>query len=687
MGIPMGKHSLVTGHFVALSLVLMTLFTQQLHASNFCGRLLLGGAKLKMDMGFSEAGDMDLSVLSNDTNLLGRAINHVADAILGRALKRDVHEMVVKRLIADQTNDPYFVKFANAFQLQISADEKLENIVKERLGLIKIDGQGHIKELPGPYPGVVFAAKHTSNGSETVALAALISKYRPDVKVVLTSALKSVPGLAENSILVDLSGSAESRSKNDLRRQQMSDQVSSGGVLVIHPSAMVAALPPRAVGGVTQEGPWRGGIYELMYKNPKARFVFVNFNKQPSQTFTKWGNMRVIGEIIRPVLHVREVAKNVGTDFETAFSGAFTGEELARKFNGDKKQVLNFVRSLTNLLMAKFEIQPARNLQPIAEETPRELVAADIQKMQEVAEFRDLKVYLAQGQNIPNVLRELGRLREIAFRAVGEGSGNSIDNDKYDLYYQHLVVVNPQTHQIIGAYRLGETAQIAAERGPSGMYNAEFFNYPHLLQPTGKMTDEKKLMMSTLEAGRTFANPEAGRQAIFFQKAAWRGITKFLSMNPNYRRLLGPVSISNTYSSASKALIVRYLMKNRPHHLAEEIIPNNPIHFRADLEHDIANVLSGIGDLTDLNRIVMAIDGRPIPPLIKSYDDMAGKYAGFNFDKDFNSWDGMVLVDLHEAPTSELIEFFDRDEMQKYYEFQNWPDKVLELRKIPIPIK
>ena len=156
----------------------------------------------------------------------------------------------------------------------------------------------------------------------------------------------------------------------------------------------------------------------------------------------------------------------------------------------------------------------------------------------------DFSVLLAKAREIPNVLHEIGRLREVTFRQVGEGTGKPIDLDRFDEHYWHLFVWNRHANEVAGAYRLGPSDEILARFGPKGFYTSQLFQW--------KRTFLDRISPA-LELGRSFVRPE-------YQKTyaplllLWKGIGQFLIRNPQYKLLFGPVSISNGYTAASRQL-------------------------------------------------------------------------------------------------------------------------------------
>jgi putative hemolysin len=177
-------------------------------------------------------------------------------------------------------------------------------------------------------------------------------------------------------------------------------------------------------------------------------------------------------------------------------------------------------------------------------------------------------VFQARAHQIPNLLYEIGRLREITFRKNGEGTGKALDLDRFDLYYTHLFVWNNKEREVVGAYRLGLVDLILDRFGQEGLYSSTLFNYrDSFLQR----------IASGIELGRPFVRSEYQKQYLPLL-LLWKGIARFIVRNPSYTALFGLVSVSDAYSSLSKQLIVSFLTINHyAPELAQFVRPKTPV--------------------------------------------------------------------------------------------------------------
>jgi putative hemolysin len=255
-------------------------------------------------------------------------------------------------------------------------------------------------------------------------------------------------------------------------------------------------------------------------------------------------------------------------------------------------------------------------------------MAREVAQLPVLSKTSDLEVYIARAPMIPNTLREIGRLREVSFRAAGEGTGKSADLDRFDPHYLHLFAWTASKQEIVGAYRLAGT-----EAGLDGLYTATLFKYGQAF--LGKMGP-------ALELGRSFVRAE-------YQKgfapllALWKGIGNYLADNPRYTVLFGPVSISNQYQSISRELMVTFLER---HASLKEwmglVAQRNPFRKRTAMKRLPI-------DVEDLSDVVADLEPSRagLPVLLRQYLRLGGKLLGFNVDPEFaDALDGLILVDL-----------------------------------------
>jgi hypothetical protein len=268
---------------------------------------------------------------------------------------------------------------------------------------------------------------------------------------------------------------------------------------------------------------------------------------------------------------------------------------------------------------------------PISPDTLAREVASLPAEMKHFSHNR-FDAYLAPANRIPNVLLEIGRLRELAFRGEGEGSGKERDIDRFDAIYHHLFLWDRNANAIAGAYRVAKTDEIIRDHGPSGLYTSTLFKFSDRFLAT---------LTPGLECGRSFVSPDYQRahQTLLL---LWRGVMGIAGRDPRYYKLFGPVSISNTYSQASKWLMTQYLQDGRDRdliQLAAGVRPRRPFRKRRiyGLDPDqVSDLLDGVEDVSALISNIEP-DGKGIPVMLKHYLKMHTTLLSFNVDRDFSN--------------------------------------------------
>jgi putative hemolysin len=286
-----------------------------------------------------------------------------------------------------------------------------------------------------------------------------------------------------------------------------------------------------------------------------------------------------------------------------------------------------------------------RRLEPIAAAVDPERLSCEIETLPpEMLLVRSgrMRVYCAPTSRIPWTLQELGRLRELTFRAVGEGTGRSADIDVFDDYYEHLFIWNTETREIVGAYRIGRTDVISRRFGKRGLYTSTLFDYNELFI---------KLLGPALELGRSFVRVEY-QKSFASLMLLWKGIAEYVSRRPRYCRLIGPVSISNDYLPQSRELLVGFLRKKSFRLLAPTVVrPKRPFRGRFSLR-SLGGHNESLANIEALSTVVAELepDGKGAPVLLRQYLKLGGRMLGFNVDPDFgDALDCLVLIDLRKT--------------------------------------
>ncbi|MEZ4965636.1 MAG: lysophospholipid acyltransferase family protein [Saprospiraceae bacterium] len=317
-----------------------------------------------------------------------------------------------------------------------------------------------------------------------------------------------------------------------------------------------------------------------------------------------------------------------------------------------------FLQARIFSLGSTFEVQPElftakkpEALQPLAEPADPELLASEIAALKpeyKITERGQFDVYVAPFEALPNAMFEIARLRELTFRAAGEGTGKPRDLDEYDLYYLQLVIWDRESKKIAGGYRLGQGDLIFRRFGVNGFYTNSLFKMKPGFYP---------ILQVAVELGRSYITPEyqKHRLPLFL---LWKGILHFLLAHPQYRYLYGPVSISKDYSDASKAIIVEFVRRFFfDATLAELVEPRKP--FRPRLKSVNAKLLAEQlrGEFDALENLVETIEPAhfKVPVLFRQYLRQNARFIAFNVDPNFaDCLDGLMILDIAQLPASTI---------------------------------
>jgi putative hemolysin len=518
---------------------------------------------------------------------------------------------------------------------------------------IKLEVQtADIDRIPIKGP-LVAVANHPFGVLDGVVLAVLLSRVRPDVKILTNAMLEGIPELHEHCIFVDPFHTACSADKNLKPLKQAMAWLRQGGALAVFPAGEVSQWNVRQA-RVTDPA-WNTVAARLVRKTG-ASALPVYFCGHNSVTFQL---LSLINPRLRTLFLLQEFLQQREKEVQVRIGGAVPSELIAN-LDSDE-EATEYLRLRTYLLSyrgKKHISLPARMLSalprkppaPIAAEVPPRFVIDDVAALPAdrlLVENAEFAVYAARASELPHALDELGRLREMTFRASGEGTGRSADLDRFDAYYWHLLLWNKQKQELAGAYRAGNTDEIIRTHGIKGLYTNTVFRY-----------DEQLFLKigSALELGRSFVRPEYQRQYAPLL-LLWKGIARFVAAHPETPVLFGAVSISNEYCSLSREMMVRYFEQRRVkdedgREFAGLIQARTPFRAPKLRRWDCGALCSALRDLDELAEPISDVeeDGKGLPILLKQYAKVGGRLVGFNLDRKFSDVvDGLVIVDLRQT--------------------------------------
>lgn len=512
--------------------------------------------------------------------------------------------------------------------------------------------EGDLEKIPRSGP-VIAVANHPSGILDGAVLVTLLTQVRPDVRILANSLLSSIPELAGLVIPVDL----EVHEPNPAAARRALNHLKDGGMLIVFPAGEVAHFQWKRLS--VSDSAWNEGVARLIEiavrLGHKPAIVPIHVSGRNGALFHAAG---IVHRRFRTALLARELLNKQRARIRVRIGTAVEAERLLSiQSNAERIQ---YLRWRTDILASEAAIRArtrrplrfsgAAVRQPVADETAPELVARDIERLDPsslLLSSGDFQVYLAKSENLPNVLRELGRLRENTFRAAGEGSGRSLDLDRFDLHYLHLLLWNSRKQEIAGAYRLAITDDVVRERGIEGLYTATLFRYgSEFLRQIGP----------AIELGRSFIRAEYQR-SFSPLLLLWKGIGRFVADHAECKCLFGPVSISNQYRTVSRDLIIRFFERSGSMETWSGLV-------RARNAPPRSKVIELCTDFEDLSSIVADLEPTRsgVPVLLRQYVKLGGRLLSFNVDPEFSGvLDGLMLVDLRHTETRLLERYLGKD--------------------------
>ncbi|MGC9449826.1 MAG: lysophospholipid acyltransferase family protein [Oceanipulchritudo sp.] len=507
-----------------------------------------------------------------------------------------------------------------------------------------------------PAEGPVFVvANHPYGGVDGLVMGSILDRVRPDGKLLVNFLLDRIDHMGGRCFFVDPFGGVEAARANLRGLKASLRWLHEGHALATFPSGTVSHLRP-ASRSVTDPA-WAENLAPVI-RRTGATVVPMYFAGRNSNFFQLAG---LLHPRMRTVLLAREMLRSRNRVMEVRIGNPIRAKRL--EHFPSNNEVMEFLRLRTYILKSRevaekttftLDLRRAHSGKEIVGAQPAAALAAELEDLPGEAlllEHPPFAVYAARAASIPRILMELGRLREITFRAVGEGTGEATDLDRFDPHYWHLFIWNREESEIVGAYRLGLTDEILPAMGKKGLYTSTLFRFkPGILQSIDP----------GIELGRSFVVEKYQRKPLSLG-LLWKGIGRFISLRPRYCTLFGPVSISNEYRSLSKNLMVAYLRENNLDPvLASKVKARNPARTRSFGSLDRNSFRRSVRDIEDVSALISEIEReeRGVPVLLRQYLKLNATLLSFNVDPAFNdSLDGLMLVDLRRTAVKVLEKY------------------------------
>ncbi|AFJ03578.1 Putative hemolysin [Methylophaga frappieri] len=554
----------------------------------------------------------------------------------------NIEQAVQEKFPKFERSKPWFKKSTLRFLRRITHEQEVNHFLTRHSQLTGFDfidevldyfnfsysiSNRHRSNIPAT-GRVVIIANHPLGALDGLSLLKMVGEVRRDVKIVANDMLLNFDALKPLFLPVD--NLSKSTRKSSVAR--IIDSLNQDEAVIVFPAGEVSRIRPSGV----RDGKWNSG--------------FLNFAKKTGA----------------PILPVFVGARNSSLFYSASMvykplSGMMLAHEM---FNKNSKTIsmcvgepipyaqvesLPLVKAEKAKLLRRHLYRLAKGKKPlflteqtVAHPQDRRIIKQELKQAQLLGETADnKKIYLFNYQSDSAVMQEIGRLREMTFRQVGEGTGKKRDLDHYDRSYRHLILWDEQELEIAGAYRIGEVDAIKRQGGE--IYSTELFDYQPAMQP---------YFEQGIELGRSFVSPKYwGKRSLDY---LWYGIGAYLKQYPEIRYLFGPVSLSNSYPAYAQALIVAYYQHYFPDN---EQLATARVPFVADAgsvarAQEVLQKNDADADFAMLKNQLAHMQ-MTVPTLYKQYADVCEsggvRFIDFNVDADFGYCvDGLVMVDLHQ---------------------------------------
>lgn len=497
---------------------------------------------------------------------------------------------------------------------------------------------------------VIIIANHPLGALDGLALLKLISEIRPDVKIIANDLLLEFDPLKPLVLPVNnMEGKADRK-----QIQRIMKSLHNEEAVIMFPAGEVSRLSGLGI----QDRQWKQSYLKLAQKT-NSPLLPVHISGRNSLLFyTSSLLYRPLSTLQLP----REMFKQQNACIDFKIGQAIEIQKLAGLPISNKEKNKLVKRHLYRIAKGKKPLLQTQKT--IAHPQSRLQIKQELKQAELLGQSNDGKlIYLFDYQAQSATMQEIGRLREVTFRHVGEGTGEAYDLDNYDSFYRHLVLWDDDEFEIVGAYRIGETARYLEEGLEQNIYSAELFNYHKNMAP---------YFAQGIELGRSFVQPKYwGKRSLDY---LWYGIGAYLNRHPNIRYMFGPVSLSNHYPDFAKDLIVSFY---RLHFADTEKLAQSytPYHIHPDNEQVIKALFKGASyqdDFAELKSQLKHLNAA-VPTLYKQYSELCEengvRFLDFGVDAGFGYCiDGLVLVDLNHIKTSKNQRYRGLKEAKQQYQ-------------------
>ncbi len=528
------------------------------------------------------------------------------------AIKKVIHE-----------NDINFFLEQNR---HLGAFDFIENVL-EYFHFSYKTSQNQIENIPKT-GRVVIIANHPLGALDALSLIDMIKNVRTDIKVVANNMLSSIEQLKPLLIEVDAFGGKIPKKS----AQKVYESLEKEEAVIIFPSGEVSRIRPNGIKDIK----WHKGFLRFATK-AQAPILPIYIKAKNSALFY---TISSINKTLSASLLPHEMFHQKNKTLEFKIGELIPYNSFANTLADTNAQIKLFRKHLYRIAKNKKPIFTTQTC--IAHPEERQLLKEELKKAQLLGKTNDGKrIYLYEHESESFLMREIGRLRELTFRKVEEGTGNKRDLDEYDNYYKHIILWDEEALEIVGSYRIAESNFVHKHYGVEGFYSNSLFNFEPQFE---------RYLQNSIELGRSFVQPKYwGSRALDY---LWQGIGAYLYKNPHIKYMFGPVSLSSALPKDAQNLIIYYydLYYGR---FSQYLKPTKPFILNSQERQELRNIFDGEDIKKDFLTLKAQLKcyGVTIPTLYKQYTDLCEEdgisFMGFNIDHAFNDCiDSFILVEI-----------------------------------------
>ncbi len=528
------------------------------------------------------------------------------------------------------------------------------------------------KRLPktGAY---ITISNHPLGAIDGIILIKLMLEHRPDFKIMANFLLQRMVPIESYILPVNPFENHKNVKSSIAAFKKTLQHLADGHPLSVFPAGEVSTLRE---GKLIVDKPWEEAVIKLIRK-AEVPVVPIYFHAKNGRLFYK---LSKVNDIFRTAKLPSEVATQRRRPIKVRI-----GQPISVAAQKEEESLASFgelLRKKTYLLANAFEKERLIDKVPTSLKIPKspkkiasavrtEVIQGEIEKLREkecrLLQSKNYEVFLAQQKDMPFILQEIGRQREVTFRAIGEGTNKSIDLDEFDTYYHHLFLWDDNDKKIVGAYRMGLGAEIYKAYGIDGFYLQDLFRFEPELYG---------MMSQSIEMGRAYITAEYQQKPmpLFL---LWKGIVHTTLRYPEHKYLIGGVSISNQFSNFSKSLMIEFMKSNYwDPYVAQYVYPKKEFKVKlkdADKEFIFDETKA---DLNKFDKLIEEVEpgSLRLPVLIKKYIKQNARMVAFNVDPLFNNAvDGLMYIkiaDLPESTVKPVMEEFQAELERKHADNQ-----------------